>query len=238
MVFVSHSDSAANRDSGSPPSTAVLHPPAIAARHPHPLADPPARPARPRCAPDCIPRSPHRATHTHITMHDDTFRCRGDPFFPSFPLSRRRDTNTGGNPRASGSQKCRLSQNLSVLGPPRSDPCSRRDSPKGPCAHHVYWPHAKWIGNEKLASRPVTPSAVDSRALQGVSMRQSNGAGLGERSSMIANIAVRIAAVRVGAAESATGLDFGVRWEPALKFFDGDYCERESSVCRSLGPAI
>jgi hypothetical protein len=55
---------------------------------------------------------------------------------------------------------------------------------------------------------------------------------------MIANIAVRIAAVRVGAAESATGLDFGVRWEPALKFFDGDYCERESSVCRSLGPAI
>jgi hypothetical protein len=34
---------------------------------------------------------------------------------------------------------------------------------------------------------------------------------------MIANIAVRIAAVCVEAAESTTGLDFGVGWGPALK---------------------
>jgi hypothetical protein len=50
---------------------------------------------------------------------------------------------------------------------------------------------------------------------------------------MIANIAVRIAAVCVEVAESTTGLDFGVGRGTALKFFDGDYCERETSVCRS-----
>jgi hypothetical protein len=47
---------------------------------------------------------------------------------------------------------------------------------------------------------------------------------------MIVNIAVRIAAVCVKVAESASGLGFGVGREPALKFFDGDHCGRESSV--------
>jgi len=53
---------------------------------------------------------------------------------------------------------------------------------------------------------------------------------------VIANIAVRIAAGCTNKmTEGATGLDFGVGREPALKFLDGDYCERESSVSRSLG---
>ncbi len=54
---------------------------------------------------------------------------------------------------------------------------------------------------------------------------------------MMANIAVGIAAVCVEVAESTTGLDFGVGRGPARKFLDGDFCERETSVCRSLEPA-
>jgi hypothetical protein len=53
---------------------------------------------------------------------------------------------------------------------------------------------------------------------------------------MIVNIAIRIAVVCIEVAESATGLDFGVGREHALKFFDGDYCERETSDFSSQNP--